>query len=161
MLKKNIFIFFLVFFIFLLDRVTKILVIFKAEELNESQIFSSNFLNFHLIWNEGIAFGLFSFNDSVIYQIITLIIILVIFVLIIYMLKSENFNEKFAFILIIGGAFGNLFDRLYYKAVPDFIDFHVGNFHWFIFNVADIFITIGVILMILIEIIDTNRNKKI
>jgi len=153
MLKKNIFIFFLVFFIFLLDRVTKILVIFKAEELNESQIFSSNFLNFHLIWNEGIAFGLFSFNDSVIYQIITLIIILVISVLIFFMVRTNNLNEKFAFIFIIGGAIGNLFDRVYFNAVPDFIDLHWNNFHWFIFNIADIFITIGVIWLILIEII--------
>ena len=153
MLKKNIFIFFLIFFIFLLDRVTKILVIFKAEELNESQIFSSNFLNFHLIWNEGIAFGLFSFNDSVIYQIITLIIILVISVLIFFMVRTNNLNEKFAFIFIIGGAIGNLFDRVYFNAVPDFIDLHWNNFHWFIFNIADIFITIGVIWLILIEII--------
>ena len=153
MLKKNIFIFFLVFFIFLLDRVTKILVIFKAEELNESQIFSSNFLNFHLIWNEGIAFGLFSFNDSVIYQIITLIIILVISVLIFFMVRTNNLNEKFAFIFIIGGAIGNLFDRVYFNAVPDFIDLHWNNFHWFIFNIADIFITIGVIWLILIEVI--------
>ena len=153
MLKKNIFIFFLVFFIFLLDRVTKILVIFKAEELNESQIFSSNFLNFHLIWNEGIAFGLFSFNDSVIYQIITLVIILVISVLIFFMVRTNNLNEKFAFIFIIGGAIGNLFDRVYFNAVPDFIDLHWNNFHWFIFNIADIFITIGVIWLILIEVI--------
>ena len=153
MLKKNIFIFFLVFFIFLLDRVTKILVIFKAEELNESQIFSSNFLNFHLIWNEGIAFGLFSFNDSVIYQIITLVIILVISVLIFFMVRTNNLNEKFAFIFIIGGAIGNLFDRVYFNAVPDFIDLHWNNFHWFIFNIADIFITVGVIWLILIEII--------
>ena len=153
MLKKNIFIFFLIFFIFLLDRVTKILVIFKAEELNESQIFSSNFLNFHLIWNEGIAFGLFSFNDSVIYQIITLIIILVISVLIFFMVRTNNLNEKFAFIFIIGGAIGNLFDRVYFNAVPDFIDLHWNNFHWFIFNIADIFITIGVIWLILIEVI--------
>ena len=153
MLKKNIFIFFLVFFIFLLDRVTKILVIFKAEELNESHILSSNFLNFHLIWNEGIAFGLFSFNDSVIYQIITLIIILVISVLIFFMVRTNNLNEKFAFIFIIGGAIGNLFDRVYFNAVPDFIDLHWNNFHWFIFNIADIFITIGVIWLILIEVI--------
>ena len=153
MLKKNIFIFFLVFFIFLLDRVTKILVIFKAEELNESQIFSSNFLNFHLIWNEGIAFGLFSFNDSVIYQIITLIIILVISVLIFFMVRTNNLNEKFAFIFIIGGAIGNLFDRVYFNAVPDFIDLHWNNFHWFIFNIADIFITLGVLSLICSEIL--------
>ena len=146
-------------FIFLIDRISKILIINKSKELDQLEIFSSNFINFHLIWNEGIAFGLFSFGSSNIYQIITLIIILVIFVLIIYMLKSENFNEKFAFILIIGGAFGNLFDRLYYKAVPDFIDFHVGNFHWFIFNVADIFISLGVIVLLILEIFLKKINE--
>ena len=151
-LKKNIFIFLSISFIFLIDRISKILIINKSKELDQLEIFSSNFINFHLIWNEGIAFGLFSFGSSNIYQIITLIIVLVIFVLIIYMLKSENFNEKFAFILIIGGAFGNLFDRLYYKAVPDFIDFHVGNFHWFIFNVADVFISLGIIFLIYNEL---------
>tara|TARA_B100001939_G_C16749198_1_gene533169 strand:+ start:217 stop:690 length:474 start_codon:yes stop_codon:yes gene_type:complete len=153
MLKKNIFIFFLIFFIFLLDRITKILVIFKARELNETEIFSSNFINFHLIWNEGIAFGLFSFSDSAIYQIITLIIILVISLLVVFMVRSNNLSEKFAFIFIIGGAIGNLFDRVYFNAVPDFIDLHWNNFHWFIFNIADIFITVGVIWLILIEII--------
>jgi len=61
--------------------------------------------------------------------------------------------------LILGGALGNIFDRLMYKAVPDFIDFHVGDFHWFIFNVADIFITIGVIFVIFLEIIDNNKEK--
>ena len=150
--KKNIFIFLSISFIFLADRISKILIINKSKELDQLEIFSSNFINFYLIWNEGIAFGLFSFDSSNIYQIITLIIVLVIFVLIIYMLKSENFNEKLGFIFIIGGAFGNLFDRLYYKAVPDFIDFHIGNFHWFIFNVADIFITLGVVLLIIKEL---------
>ena len=151
--KKNIFIFLSISFIFLIDRISKILIINKSKELDQLEIFSSNFINFHLIWNEGIAFGLFSFGSSNIYQIITLIIILVISVLIFFMVRTNNLNEKFAFIFIIGGAIGNLFDRVYFNAVPDFIDLHWNNFHWFIFNIADIFITIGVILLILIEVI--------
>ena len=152
MLKKHLVDFSIIIFIFSIDRLSKLMIIGSPETYEQYGMNVTSFLNFNLIWNEGIAFGLFSFGSSNIYQIITLIIILVIFVLIIYMLKSENFNEKFAFILIIGGAFGNLFDRLYYKAVPDFIDFHVGNFHWFIFNVADIFITSGVVLLIIKEL---------
>ena len=151
--KKNIFIFLSISFIFLIDRISKILIINKSKELDQLEIFSSNFINFHLIWNEGIAFGLFSFGSSNIYQIITLIIILVISVLIVFMIRSNNLTEKFAFIFIIGGAIGNLFDRVYFNAVPDFIDLHWNNFHWFIFNIADIFITVGVIWLILIEII--------
>ena len=151
--KKNVFIFLSISFIFLIDRISKILIINKSKELDQLEIFSSNFINFHLIWNEGIAFGLFSFGSSNIYQIITLIIILVISVLIVFMIRSNNLTEKFAFIFIIGGAIGNLFDRVYFNAVPDFIDLHWNNFHWFIFNIADIFITVGVIWLILIEII--------
>ena len=72
-------------------------------------------------------------------------------------IKSYGF-KKYSLLMILGGALGNVFDRLYYKAVPDFIDFHIGNFHWFIFNVADIFITIGIIFMVIIELF--NKNQK-
>jgi signal peptidase II len=150
----------LIFIIFLFDRISKIYVIYLDNKLFGSEIFSSKFLNIYLIWNEGIAFGLFSFDEKFYYNFLT-IIILVIILIIFRMIIKSNGLKKYTLLMILGGALGNVFDRLYYKAVPDFIDFHVGNFHWFIFNVADIFITIGVILMILIEIIDTNRNKKI
>ena len=157
MLKKNLIIFFSVATIFLIDRVSKILVISKSEKLNQNEIFSTEFINFHLIWNEGIAFGLFSFSNPSTYQIMTLFILLVILILIFYMLKTDMVNEKIGFILIVGGAIGNLFDRVFYSAVPDFIDLHINNFHWFIFNIADIFITIGVLWLILTEI---NFKKK-
>jgi signal peptidase II len=158
MLKKNLIIFFSVATIFLIDRVSKILVISKSEKLNQNEIFSTKFINFHLIWNEGIAFGLFSFSNSSTYQIMTLFILLVILILIFYMLKTDMINEKIGFILIVGGAIGNLFDRFFYSAVPDFIDLHINNFHWFIFNIADIFITTGVLWLILTEIIFKKKH---
>ena len=75
------------------------------------------------------------------------------------MVTKSNGLKKYSLLMILGGALGNVFDRIIYKAVPDFIDFHVGNFHWFIFNVSDIFISVGVILMVILEIID--KPKKI
>jgi len=137
--------------LFLIDRVSKILIIKKSQEIMGGEIFSSRFINFELIWNKGIAFGLFSSDSGVFYQLISLLIIFIVMILIYFITKSKGF-EKFGFILILGGALGNLFDRIFYKAVPDFIDLHINNFHWFIFNIADIFITIGVICLILVEI---------
>ena len=158
MLKRNLIIFFSIASIFFIDRVSKILVISKSEKLNQNEIFSTEFINFHLIWNEGIAFGLFSFSNTSTYQIMTLFILLVILILIFYMLKTDMVNEKIGFILIVGGAIGNLFDRVFYSAVPDFIDLHINNFHWFIFNIADIFITTGVLWLILTEIIFKKKH---
>ena len=137
--------------IFFLDRSTKIYIIKKTGETGTSEIFFSNYLNIQLIWNEGIAFGLLSFNESFFYNIITFFISIVIIILIYFSSKSKSF-EKIAYVLIIGGALGNLFDRVYYNAVPDFIDLHINNFHWFIFNIADIFITAGVLCLIFVEI---------
>ena len=156
-LNKNFLInFFLISLIFLLDRISKIYVINLNHKLLGSEIFSSNYLNISLIWNEGIAFGLFSFSQTIMYDLLTLFISLVIIVILIMLIKSNDLR-KYPLLMIFGGAIGNLYDRVFYKAVPDFIDLHVNNFHWFIFNVADIFITVGVIFMILIEII---ANKK-
>ena len=156
-LNKNFLInFFLISLIFLLDRISKIYVINLNHKLLGSEIFSSNYLNISLIWNEGIAFGLFSFSQTIMYDLLTLFISLVIIVILIMLIKSNDLR-KYPLLMIFGGAIGNLYDRVFYKAVPDFIDVHVNNFHWFIFNVADIFISIGVISMILIEIIG---NKK-
>ena len=155
---KNFFInSFLVLLIFLLDRISKIYVIYLDNKLFGSEIFSSNFLNIYLIWNEGIAFGLFSFNEKIFYNILTIIILIIILIIFIMTIKSDGF-KKYSLLMILGGALGNVFDRLYYKAVPDFIDFHIGNFHWFIFNVADIFITIGILFMVIIELF--NKNQK-
>ena len=142
----------IVFSIFLLDRFSKIYVIYLEKKFLGSELFSSKFLNISLIWNEGIAFGLFSFDSQIAYNFLTTLIILVILAILLMIIKSKSY-ERYALLMILGGALGNVFDRIIYKRVPDFIDFHVGDFHWFIFNVSDIFITIGVILMIFFEII--------
>ena len=157
-LNKNFYLnFSLVLFIFLIDRISKLYVIHKNKFNLNSEIYSSKFLNIHLIWNEGIAFGLFSFNEDYLYNFLTFLIFIVI-IFIIFLIKKSDPVRKNALLLVLGGAFGNFFDRLIYKAVPDFIDFHVGNFHWFIFNVSDIFITIGVIGMIFIEMTYKSKN---
>ena len=150
MLKNNIFSLFLVIFIFTLDRLSKIIIIKLSEPLNELNISVTSFINFNLIWNEGIAFGLLSFNDKFYYNLITLLIA-VITSIIIWLANKSKGVEKLGFLMIVGGSLGNLFDRIYYSSVPDFIDISINNFHWFIFNVADIFITIGVILLIILE----------
>ena len=158
-LGKNFFInLFTILLIFLLDRISKIYVIHQDKNFPGSEIFSSKFLNISLIWNEGIAFGLFSFDDTKLYNVLTLLILIIILV-IVFMINKSVGLKKLALLMILGGALGNFFDRIIYKAVPDFIDFHIGNFHWFIFNVSDIFITIGVVLMIIIEI--THKSELV
>ena len=149
----------LVFSIFLLDRLSKIYVIYLDKKFLGSELLSSKFLNIRLIWNEGIAFGLLSFNETIFYNALTFLILIIILI-IFFMLSKSIGIKKFSLMMILGGAIGNVYDRIFYGAVPDFIDFHIGNFHWFIFNVADIFITLGVIFMIIIEIIGNNKNKK-
>ena len=159
-LSKNFYISFsIVALIYFLDRVTKIYVIQLDKNNLGSDIFNSAYLNIVLIWNKGIAFGLFSFNESNLYNILSLIISIIVVILVIMSLKSQGF-KRYSLLMIVGGALGNLHDRIFFGAVPDFIDFHVGNFHWFIFNVSDIFITLGVISMIVLELFD-NKNEKI
>ena len=150
----------LILLIFLIDRISKIYVIFLDKKFLGSEIFSSKFLNIQLFWNEGIAFGLFSLKQGKLYNFLT-IIIMILIILILYLAFKSNGIKKYSLLLIFGGAIGNLYDRIFYNAVPDFIDLHIGNFHWFIFNVADIFITIGVIFMILLEFTATNNKLKI
>ena len=163
-LSKNFYISFsIVALIYFLDRLSKSYVIQLDKNNLGSDIFNSAYLNIVLIWNKGIAFGLLSFNESYLYNIISSIIAIIIIVLVIMSLKSQGF-KRYSLLMIVGGALGNLHDRIFFNAVPDFIDFHIGNFHWFIFNVSDIFITIGIILMIIIEIInkpEANNNEKI
>ena len=156
-LKKNFFInLLIIIIIFSLDRISKFYVIFKSETNLSSSLFTSKFLNINLIWNDGIAFGLFSFNESFLYNLITAIIIMVI-IIILKMINNSNGLSKYSLLMILGGALGNVYDRIMYNSVPDFIDFHINNFHWFVFNVADIFITVGVIIMIMTEFF--NRKK--
>ena len=149
----------LVILIFLIDRISKIYVISLSKKFLGSEIFSSKFLNIYLVWNEGIAFGLFSFDHVSMYNSLTIFIVIII-LFIFLMLKHSEGLKRYSLIMILGGAMGNVFDRIIYKGVPDFIDFHINNFHWFIFNVADIFITIGVIFVISLEFMNINTKKK-
>ena len=154
-LKKNFYYLLLIFFLFSIDRITKYLIV-TSSSLSESLVIEiTSFLNFNLIWNDGIAFGLLSFHDGIYYNTLTVIIIIIITVLI-YLLNRSNNNEKFGFSLIIGGSLGNVYDRLYYRSVIDFIDLHINDIHWFIFNVADIFITIGILIIITLEFFKKN-----
>tara|TARA_B100001113_G_scaffold326568_1_gene299564 strand:- start:154 stop:624 length:471 start_codon:yes stop_codon:yes gene_type:complete len=151
MIKKNIWNFFFILSIFIFDRLSKISIIKSFEISGVESTSVTNFLSFSLIWNEGIAFGLFSFDQKIYYNVLTLIIILITLIVLWLIIKSKKL-ERLAFMMIFGGSIGNIFDRLYYSSVPDFIDIHIGNFHWFIFNVADIFISVGVLLLIYLEI---------
>ena len=157
-LSKNFYISFsIVALIYFLDRLTKIYVIQLDKNNLGLDIFNSAYLNIILIWNKGIAFGLLSFNDSYLYNILSLVISIIVIILVVMSLKSRGF-KRYSLLMIVGGALGNLHDRIFFNAVPDFIDFHIGSFHWFIFNVADIFITLGVISMIILEIISNNKQ---
>ena len=146
--------------IFILDRVTKLYVIYLDKINSGSEIYLSKYLNIYLIWNEGIAFGLFSFDEKNLYNYLTIFILIIVVFILFWIIKSKGI-QKYALSMISGGALGNLFDRIFYQAVPDFIDLHINNFHWFIFNIADIFITSGVFLMILSEFIVKGRHEKI
>ena len=151
MVKTNLKNFIIIFCIFLVDRISKIFVVNKVYQLEQNQIFSSRFINIELIWNKGIAFGLFSFDEKNYYNYMSILIVIITIIVFFLMIRSKG-KEKIGFSMIVGGSLGNLFDRLVYSSVPDFIDIHINNYHWFIFNVADIFITIGVMLLIYSEI---------
>ena len=160
MLKKK-YVFFLIIalIIFLIDRLSKNYILNIAEVEGSVDIVINSFLSFILVWNTGIGFGLLSFDQSLIYNLISALIIAINF-LIIYMIFKSNDIRAYFLIMVFGGSMGNLFDRLYYSAVPDFIDINYNGYHWFIFNVADIFITFGVIMLILWEILPLNRNYE-
>ena len=154
---KNFFINFIILItIFLIDRISKLYILRLAEVENSVDIYVTSYLNLFLIWNKGIAFGLLSMNESMIYNTITLIICLIIIVIVFVMWKNNNIQQYFL-ALVAGGALGNLYDRIVYAAVPDFIDLHFQGFHWFVFNVADIFITVGVFCLILVEFFYNNK----
>tara|TARA_B100000686_G_scaffold101436_1_gene108642 strand:- start:23 stop:508 length:486 start_codon:yes stop_codon:yes gene_type:complete len=146
----------IVFFIFFLDRITKIIILNIADEAGKVDIYVNYFLNLYLVWNKGIGFGLLSFNEISFYNAITFFIILINFI-IIYLIYIEKGVKTYFLLAILGGSFGNLFDRIYYNAVPDFIDLNYKAYHWFIFNVADIFISLGIICLILAEIINYKK----
>ena len=145
--------------IFFFDRVTKIYLLNLQEDGTDIDFHITSFLNFYLIWNTGIGFGLASMEANIYYHVLTAIIVIINIGLIFFLVKSKSIYA-YLIALIIGGSLGNLFDRIYYYAVPDFIDLHLGNFHWFIVNVADIFITIGIIGLILVELLKKEKASK-
>ena len=145
--------------IFLIDRLTNLYILKLAEIENSVDIYLTSYLNLYLIWNKGIAFGLLSMNESMIYNTITLIIGIIIIVILFMLWRNDNIQRYFL-VLIVGGALGNFYDRIIYTAVPDFIDLHFKGFHWFVFNVADIFITVGVFCLILVELFYNNKIKN-
>ena len=158
-INKKIIIYFLItLFIFTLDRISKIYVINIAETYGKVDIYLNQFINIILVWNTGIGFGLLSFEKQFIYNLITLIIVLVNFVILYLGVKASNY-KGLIFFVILGGSLGNLFDRLYYSAVPDFIDLNYNDFHWFIFNVADIFISFGILCLIFVELFYNKKEK--
>ena len=158
-LNKNFYInFFTIIIIFSLDRISKFYVISQNEKNFTPDLFTSKYLNISLIWNEGIAFGLLSFNENHFYNFLTIFITIIIIVIFFMILRNKGL-KKYSLLMILGGALGNLYDRIFFKAVPDFIDFHIGNFHWFIFNVSDIFISLGVLFLIFLELIDNQEDK--
>ena len=145
--------------IFFADRLSKIYILKIVELENSVDIYITSYLNLYLIWNKGIAFGLLSMNESIIYNTITLIIGIIIIVILFMLWRNDNIQRYFL-VLIVGGALGNFYDRIIYTAVPDFIDLHFNGFHWFVFNVADIFITTGVFCLIFVECFYNNKITK-
>ena len=158
--KRNIIYIFIFILIFAIDRFSKLYILNLAEMNDALNLYVASFLNFYLIWNKGIAFGLFSFDQNFIYNFITFLITTITIIVLIIAIKSRDYKGYF-FISIFSGSVGNLYDRIYYSAVPDFIDFHLDDFHWFIFDVADIFICLGVICLIFVEIFFKKKiNEK-
>ena len=146
----------LVLLVLALDRISKTIILNILENDGKVDIYINSFFNLFLVWNKGIGFGLFSFDQNYIYNAITLFILL-INLLIVYLIYKEKAPKTYFLAIILGGSSGNLFDRYYYSAVPDFIDLNYNGFHWFIFNVADVFITLGIICLILAEFLNYKK----
>ena len=156
--KKFVIFFSIVLSICLFDQITKKLII-DYFETNNSIIFLTSFLNFDLIWNDGIAFGLLGFDNPTSYNLVTFIIGLVILIVFYFMTISNNHMSYF-YSMVAGGALGNFIDRIRFSAVPDFIDFHIGNYHWFVFNIADVFITLGIFCLIIVEFFSKSKLNE-
>ena len=157
--KKIVISSFILILFFFLDRISKILILNILEQTGKVDIYINSFLNFYLVWNKGIGFGLLSSDQDYFYNIVTVLIVL-INIVIIYLLFKEKGMKYYFLLFILGGSIGNLFDRVYFRAVPDFIDINYNGYHWFIFNVADIFITLGVILLIVAELISYKKADE-
>ena len=159
-LKKIIIYFGIILFIFLADRISKLYILSIIENFGNVDININSYINFILVWNSGVGFGLLSFDQSNIYNIITILIIFINLFIVYLIIKSKDFRVYF-FLIILGGSLGNLFDRIYYSAVPDFIDISYNDYHWFIFNVADIFISLGIICLIFVELLNYKKKNEI
>ena len=158
-LKKFLLYFLVLILIFFIDRITKIYIINLAAGAETVDIYLNQFINIFLIWNKGIGFGLLSFDNTNFYNFITIIITLINFLILYFVFKSQV-PQSWFFLVTLGGSLGNLYDRIYYSAVPDFIDLNYNGYHWFIFNVADIFITIGIICLICSEVLQYKKNNE-
>jgi signal peptidase II len=156
--KKKIYLFIFVIVFFTIDRISKILILNNFLKNSLSEVYINSFLNFSLVWNSGIGFGILQLEANIFYLLISIIITAINLILIYWMLTSSNYLESIFISIILGGALGNLFDRYYYSSVPDFIDFHYVSFHWFTFNIADIFITIGIIGLIIIDLFKIKKT---
>ena len=150
----------IVLFIFLADRISKLYILSILENLGYVDIDINSYINFILVWNSGIGFGLLSFDQSSIYNLITILIIFINLFIVYLIIKSKDYKVYF-FLVILGGSLGNLFDRIYYSAVPDFIDINYNGYHWFIFNVADIFISLGIFCLIFVEFLNYKKKNEI
>ena len=160
MIKKQFILnFLIIFFIFFLDRISKIYILNIAENQGIVDITLNPFLNIILVWNSGIGFGLLQFDENIIYNLITVLIVIVNIIIIYLIFNSEKLH-KILFSMILGGSLGNLYDRIYYNSVPDFIDLNYNGYHWFVFNVADIFISLGIIALIFLELFIKTKNEK-
>jgi len=157
--KKIIIYFGIVLIIFLADRISKLYILSVLENSGDVDIYINSYINLILAWNSGIGFGLLSFDKSVIYNTITILIIFINLIILYLIIKSDKIRS-YLFVIILGGSIGNLFDRIYYSAVPDFIDISYKGYHWFIFNVADIFISIGVICLIIVELMNYKKKER-
>ena len=158
---KKIFIYFgIILFIFLADRISKLYILSVLEDLGFVDININSYINLILVWNSGIGFGLLSFDQSSIYNVITILIIFINLLIVYLIIKSKDKTAYF-FLIILGGSLGNLFDRIYYSAVPDFIDISYKGYHWFVFNVADIFISLGIICLIYAELLNYKKKNEI
>ena len=159
-LKKTIIYFGIVLFIFLADRISKLYILSILENSGSVDIHINSYINLILVWNSGIGFGLLSFEQSEIYNLITILITIINIIIVYIVIKSKDLKAYF-FLIVLGGSLGNLFDRIYYSAVPDFIDISYNDYHWFIFNVADIFISLGIICLIFAELLDYKKKNEI
>ncbi len=159
-LKKFFLYFGIVLFIFLADRISKLYILSILENSGSVDIHINSYINLILVWNSGIGFGLLSFEQSEIYNLITILITIINIIIVYIVIKSKDLKAYF-FLIVLGGSLGNLFDRIYYSAVPDFIDISYNDYHWFIFNVADIFISLGIICLIFAELLDYKKKNEI